>query len=677
MFNVTPIGSCRITTPLRLGQSDFGIGLNRGRCYGYCHSPAEAVQLARFMRGEATIPHDVWPLISRSHDLDTISAQEHVVSDLYVVELASAKELTIDGVSIQLNYLKLAYGDFFADVDRTQRFWALAEGNDSKAKLAFLDREWSATVEQKAQAETLRRIRLDLVTRESLRQNIRELARILPDVLFVSHVDARKSDGTTIGSRSDFINLVREEVRAAGLKFYDPTDLMAEFGQSAAIEDESAGLAHFTAAFSNAIMEDWMHRFIAPATDEAMRQVPAGGIEEMLRPQVDAAMRNGRLADMRARLDDLSPESGPAQTLLTEFGQRQAEMQSGFLAATTVKADNPLDNAEIVRLVGDAGLLGLFDTALDYAARARGGLRALPAHLLIKVGRQAAQAGDIDNAFEFVLAACSRNSDLPRARNLLVDLAIQGEIDLLGELDPEQSVDILARLPPAQKLRLLQLNGAAPSAAVTATSSAQEVAEFAVYLAEHQDIVQAAKIIAVWRDLQEGDRVRDEGLVTLLDQWVASARVIDAPLDRVHALAAIRQADPRHQAARAAIRDARVDLITRIRAAGKEGDLEALDALTAEASILPASRPELDLWRARVRFDRGEFEKVIELGQSAADSMSDRISVWVLLMRAANKTENPGKAAEFASKVIDLACAKTEWLRAEAEAVRNAHAMAV
>ena len=52
--------------------------------------------------------------------------------------------------------------------------------------------------------------------------------------------------------------------------------------------------------------------------------------------------------------------------------------------------------------------------------------------------------------------------------------------------------------------------------------------------------------------------------------------------------------------------------------------------------------------------------------------MSERISVWVLLMRAALKANERGQAAEFAGRVLELACSKTDWLRAEAEAVLSA-----
>ena len=273
MFTVTPIGSCRIATPLRLGQSTRGIRLNLNRSYGYCHSPAEAVQLARFLRGEVTIAADVWPLVSRSHRLETLSSETHVPSDLYVIELASAKELTIDGVSVQLNYLKSTYPDFFADPDRMQGFWDAAQTGDRARTTAFLDKAWSATDAQRADSVVLSRITLNYVTPDSLAQDIQTLGRLLPDVMFVSHVNARKPDGQTIKSRASFISLVSDGVRDAGFDLYDPTQLMAEFGQPAAIEDDSTSLAHFTTSFSTAVMDDWMARFIAPGRMRRLQAV--------------------------------------------------------------------------------------------------------------------------------------------------------------------------------------------------------------------------------------------------------------------------------------------------------------------------------------------------------------------------------------------------------------------
>ena len=668
MFNVTPIGSCRITTPLRHGRAAYGINLNLARCYGYCHSPAEAVQLARFMQGEVNIPREAWPLVSRSHQLDEISAQDHAASDLYVIELASAKELTFDGVSIQLNYLNSTYKDFFAEPERAQQFWALAETGDEDAMAAFLDQEWSLTKEQRTEAETLSRIRLQYVTRQSLRQDIDALARLLPDVLFVSHVDARKPDGRVIGSRSDFIRLVGEEVERAGLKFYNPTDLMTEFGQAAAIEDDSTSLAHFTTGFSHAVMDDWMRDVIAPMTDDAVLH----GADAALGPQITAAAQQGRLADGRSRLEALSSALDTMQPMLDAFIETQQDAQKSFIDENAGKADGTLEDEARGELVDQAASLGLFESALRFATQPEGGLRALPAQVLIKAGLRAAEAGDTDNAFEFALAAYCKNPKLTRASSMLADLAINDEIDLLSELTADQLAGILSHLAPVQKLQLLSLNGAAPTDAISASTDAQDVIGIAAHLAEHQDVEQAAEVIAFWRTQRELDRIRDKGIMALLDTWVEAALDLPDAVDRISLLATIMVADPRHPGVRNAMRDARVDLVHRLRDAGRNGDTARLDALRDEVEALPMPLPEYDLWRARLKFDSGEYEDVVKLGQSAAVHMPETINVWVLLMRAAVQTKNAAKASEFASKVVTLACGKTQKFKSEAEAVLNA-----
>ena len=264
MFAITPIGSCRITTPLKRGQEKFGFHLNMDRCYGYCHSPAEAVQMARFMLGEISIPADVWPLVSRSHTLSAAEATFHSLSNLYVVELASAKEVTVDGVSVQLNYLNSAFSAFFADKTRAQVFWDLAENGSDDKKAQFLAAEWSATPEQIADAQMLQRLKMKRVTQESLERDLLVLKQLLPNLLVVSHVNACKPDGRAIASRSQFIDMVFEATNAVQVPFDNPTQLMDVYGQAFAIEDESTGLAHFTDEFGAALMQHWVRTFVAP-----------------------------------------------------------------------------------------------------------------------------------------------------------------------------------------------------------------------------------------------------------------------------------------------------------------------------------------------------------------------------------------------------------------------------
>ena len=669
MFKVTPIGSCRITAPLRYGQSDYGIQLNQNRCYGYCHSPAEALQMARFLQGNADIHDGIWPLISRSHDLTEISADTHTPSDLYVIELASAKEVTIDGISIQLNYLNAAYSDFFSDTKRARTFWACAEQGSEPDMFEFLNQTWSDTDDQKQQATVLGKIRLRFVTHESLRHNIQQLSQILPDVLFVSHIDACKTDGKTIKSRSSFVQMVQQEVQLAGCKFYNPTELMAKFGQSAAIEDESTSLAHFTKVFSDAVMDDWMRRFIAPKTDNSVCSDPKGALEDQLSPQITAAIQAGRFSDTRFRLEALSQKADYIQPYLTQLEQQEKDAQSVFNDTLENSISINLDADKRDQLILQAGALGLYDVALDLVTQTPGGFQSLPAHTLLRIADQACKARDTDNAFEFFLAAVRQNQDLSCARTSLIQLALNEEIDLLAELEPDQFTNFMSQLQPIEKLELLRLNGASFSAAISSKTTTKEIGDIASYLTENYGLEQGITVLSDWCEQKQIDRIHDQTLRDIIDQWVITALSATDRVKRIQMLNMVLQAAPKHQGIRNAMRDIRMELAIRIRAAGKSADIDALNDMTDEVATLNTELPEFDLWRARLKFRLGEYATAMELAQSAVISLPEKINVWVLLMRAADKAENAAKATESAHKVIELTCAKTEKLKSEAEAV--------
>lgn len=626
--------------------------------------------MVRFMQGSADIPHDVWPLVSRKHKLATIAANDHAASDLYVVELASAKQVTIDGVSIQLNYLNATFPDFFADTERAQSFWALAETGDLADMAAFLEQEWSATPQQQSEALTLAKLQLRFVTREGLRQDIKTLTEMLPDVLFVSHVDACKNDGQPIRSRSNFIQLVAEEVQNAGCKFYNPTDLMAEFGQAAAIEDESAGLAHFTDTFAHGLMDDWMRRVIAPKTDHAIKAGALEVIDRHLHPQILTACENGQLASATTRLHELSKDGVNVDTLLDTAIEARARAQTDFINATLPNAYK-MSADERVQLVLEASELGLFDEAIKLAEALENGLSALPLHVLMRVGDLANQTGNINAAIQSYLAAAKHGQS--RACDELADLSISQEIDVLADMTTDQRADFLSQTSPAARLQILQLNGASFTEAVSLSTSSKDAEETIAHLAGTHGIGYAAEVLACWREHQGTDRVTDAALVSTLNDWVSTALNFEERIDQIHGLNAVLYAAPRHQPARVAMQSLRKELALLIRAAGKEGDIDALDALSIDAAALTTELPELDLWRARLRFGLGEYKTAIQLGKAAAAFLPEKINVWVLLMRAATKAQYSVEAVEFARKVIDLTCSETEALKSEAEAVLHSN----
>ena len=51
-LTVTPIGTCRINTPLRRARSRYPVALELNRVYGFTHTSDEALQQLRFMQGD-------------------------------------------------------------------------------------------------------------------------------------------------------------------------------------------------------------------------------------------------------------------------------------------------------------------------------------------------------------------------------------------------------------------------------------------------------------------------------------------------------------------------------------------------------------------------------------------------------------------------------------------------
>ena len=133
VFTVAPIGTCRIHTPLRDALGRYPIKLQLGRNYGFVHTPAEALQQARFMFGQGDIPADVQRVIFRPSNGEQARSGTHTPADLYMVELSSRKLLTIDGFPIQSNYLVRYFSEFFADRARTRLFWSMAHEGACRA----------------------------------------------------------------------------------------------------------------------------------------------------------------------------------------------------------------------------------------------------------------------------------------------------------------------------------------------------------------------------------------------------------------------------------------------------------------------------------------------------------------------------------------------------------------
>lgn len=325
MLSVTPIGSCRIATPLRSGRATFNLRYNHDRVYGYSHSSSEAVQQVLFLHEEFKPLPELWPLIASDKSYEGKAAERHIASDIYVVEISSAKAMSIAGQYVQLNYLRRHFSDFFSDPVRTQTLTRLSRSGDSTALAEYLDATWANTPEKQEDSGILRHLRMETCDEAMLVEHLGLLRDVLPHVLFVSHVNARGRDGQRLPARDRLIQDLEAAVQKVGVKFDNPTALMEAYGQSEAIEDNSTSLAHFTGAFSSKLLGHWYDAWLLEMIEELVLENPQANIRRIIAPLARAVAtqdnrdRQAELADLLESIASFWPDNLPLRAALIDL----------------------------------------------------------------------------------------------------------------------------------------------------------------------------------------------------------------------------------------------------------------------------------------------------------------------------------------------------------------------
>lgn len=669
MFRITPIGSCRIATPLRLARDRYGFALNQDRVYGYTHSSAEAVQLMRYLKGEVVVDPLIEALVSRRGL--TECGSDHEVSDLYVVEISSAKLLQVGETCIQINYLVSEYADFFADRARSGRFWDLADAGDQVATDAFLQGAWAASAQQRRESAILRLIRRSVSNEADLRRDIRALIDGLPAVLFVTHVDALTSEGVPIPSRSRFIRSFEAAVRAEGGLVYNPTAAMRQMGQDRAIEDDSDSLAHFTEDFARGVFQDWFDLAIAPAMDRAAIVAGDEGVHRILVPHVEARLAAGdagalarRLEGMARALPDCSEVHGLLAGTYAAIGQADAALRTLQQASATGDRDLgrrwlalalELSDPDAVRAALDRGIDG-FDGPQLLAA----------AELLARTGQEG--PGQDGTARRCALQALQVGADQTRAADLVVDLC---DHVVARDLDPALSDRIVGAASPSRRLRWLLfcdrevelLAELSRPASVTV----EDLASLAGWLARQGNTARAVELIALWRKAQGLDRLAHPDLRSVVDALVATSVGSADLAAEITALEQALQANPQHVEARIRLRALRRDVLTQVRALAEGGDLAALEAMRTVIEAFDEPIRDYDMLRMRALFAAGDFIGTMAAANCVLKTAPDNLSARAHLMRAAMKAGDPLTVEEAALQILEKADEDSRRLADEAQ----------
>ena len=288
-LSVTPIGTCRINTPLKRAQSKFPIEINLARNYGFTHTSDEALQQLRYLQGDKEFRDEVKPIVFRSEELRATSGQMWSKSDLHIVEISSAKKLTSGPDSVQLNYVYRHFDDFFSSSSRTLKFWSLVKRRQRAELGEFLRGEPTYRMMSPEDRQLLTSLRMEQQDFAAIKADMAEIVERLgrDSVLFVTHVNAQTPDGSIIPARDRMIGWVKLASEQLGVPCFDPTPAMLEFGQERAMEEGGLDLTHYTPAFSDRVYAE-LHR---EHVGRLMEQRPD------LAGRLDAAIRHQMLAD--------------------------------------------------------------------------------------------------------------------------------------------------------------------------------------------------------------------------------------------------------------------------------------------------------------------------------------------------------------------------------------------
>lgn len=409
---ITPIGTCRIHTPLKRASSRYPVELDLRRNYGFVHTSSEALQQLRFLQGDKQFQPQVAPLVFREADVASLKAQSWEPSDLHVVEISSAKHITSGDDAVQGNYVSHHFADFFASSERSRLFWALVKKGHRRELIEYLREQPAYRLLAQDDRELLASLSMQQQSFKAIKSDMAEIVeRIGKDrLLFVTHVNATTTDGALIPTRDRVIRWVKLAANQLEVPVFDPTEEMQKFGQDRALEDGGRDLTHYTLAFSDRLY-DRLHqshigsligaRAGSGGPDEGGEQVAmlAAQLETMLehgdffataRELHDAVARmpdalplievrglirsrigdyNGALEDLKRRGDDTAL-SQPMRIGLLEALNATGDHQGALKVAENLIADE-FETASIYRVAASAAeRLEQKDTALSYAKQA-------------------------------------------------------------------------------------------------------------------------------------------------------------------------------------------------------------------------------------------------------------------------------------------------------------------
>lgn len=679
-YRIAPIGTCRIHTPLRRGSARFPYEVALNRNYGFVHTSREVIQQIDVLQGGPPVEALYRPLLCRPSTTDALFQKQPKLADFHLIEISSDKHLTIDGIAIQLNYMKRYFGEFFADRDLAKRFWSLAREEHASERLAWLQQERRFLKLSAEDQHLLSHIHLSELKPDDVRRDMEQIMERLgrEKLLFVTHVNAQTADGVPIPSRQRLIHAVRHAAVALDAAIYDPTIAMKKFGQIQAMANDGLDLTHYTLPFSDLLVDEWYARFVQP---QIVDKLGSHSVADIAQPPVDmtalrAMLDEGRIVDVSCAVREALRAGYQGQDCYRLLGHIQYELGDYEGAITTlehVRTHHGVTEEDDVCLLQAHYRLGNFAAALAFGRSLISDEHEAPE--ILRTSARAAEAlGEAEQALAYWKQLFLLENGVADAASAVLDIldrsgeqAEQAEwADLVLGVLPEHPDSFLTKwhdgirqrnigglLNVAPHSRLLSDEKALELAIQTATAGLASPA--AALIAPRLVYAKVPPAMTSWSKTQ-GVAWRDAGLAALENGDLALAT------DFIQASQQLLPHDGPSIRAKRALEQA---LRREVRAAFVEKDLARVIALTDMAFSTAAHFPEIDSFVGRAAAKLGDLSKALTHLKKAAETDSSA-APQVQLARVAVQAEDYLAALNAYGAVLAHDRAE-DWARTEAE----------
>lgn len=646
-ISITPIGTCRINTPLRRGAARYPIHLSLDRIYGFVHTTEEALQQIEFLSGERTFEADVLPILFRPTGGEDIAQATWQPSDVHIVEISSAKSYRVGDTAVQSNYLTRYFADFFASVPRARRFWSLASETDNASRnemAAFLKTDPVYNLYSKGDQALLASISMRMQGFDEILSQMDTIVERLGAgrVVFVTHVNAMSPDGAVIPSRDKVIRWVRLAAERLGTQCFDPTAMMREFGQERAMEREGLDTTHFTNPFADRWYTHVHREYVLPRIMEAgldadpgeaanpslMAESIAAAIEfddffegsrqlfaalgdhpENTSLRLLAGQTYDRIGDYEAVMRVLEPiAESPDMTVPALISFMRASYQAGNAVRAVEIADRLLaDEYETIEVYEIAGLaaerLGRVDDAVRYGKLA---FRLDQSHhrFATRVLDHYIETGETDMLLNWQGEICSRlaaKPNVPLARALA-----EWSIVRHDEAMFRTSIMVVADSELRSVVRLVE-----------------EAVSQGMLTAAAEAIVAIAEAPAGDHNVMRNFRIVAENWPATCDEMLVEGKIGDA-----FALAtACKAVLPKNKDARRIERNVILHLRDKIRASQTQGDHLSVIAMGEAAGRMLYRRHEIAAAYARSLLAVGRGREALDIAQQACTAFPENIGL--------------------------------------------------